>query len=88
VWLGKTLGWGTILATVLLALGLLLSLARVESRLSSSLAHAGLIVLMCTPVARVVVSVGEYARQRDWTFLTLTLTVLGMLLLSLVAGAR
>lgn len=85
-WLGKTLGAGTMLATTLLALGLLLQLAGVSPALSEWLSRLGLVVLMATPVARVVISVAEYAAQRDWPFLALTLTVLGMLLVSFLVG--
>jgi uncharacterized membrane protein len=31
---------------------------------------------MATPVARVVVSLGEYIRERDWLFVALTTIVL------------
>jgi uncharacterized membrane protein len=36
----------------------------------------GLIILLATPPARVVVSVIEYIRERDWTFVVLTVIVL------------
>ena len=85
-WLGKTLGAGTMFATTLLALGLLLQLVGVNAGLSDRLSRAGLIVLMATPVARVLISVAEYAGQRDWPFLALTLTVLGMLMVSFFLG--
>ena len=41
---------------------------------------------MATPVGRVAVSVGEYARQRDWLFVLLTSIVLIELLASVVAA--
>lgn len=85
-WLGTTLGAGTIVATALLALGLMLQLAGVSAGLSDWLSRVGLIVLMATPVARVVISVAEYAGQRDWPFLALTLAVLAMLLVSVLIG--
>jgi uncharacterized membrane protein len=85
-WLGRTLGWGTVLATVLLAIGLLCNLAGIAPVRASTLSHVGLMVLMATPVARVVISVLEYAHQKDWTFLALTLTVLAMLAVSFLAG--
>ncbi len=85
-WLGATLGAGTMLATSLLAAGLLLQLSGVSIALSARLSHVGLVVLMVTPVARVVVSVAEYASERDWPFLALTLTVLAMLVVSFLVG--
>ncbi len=32
------------------------------------LLHAGIVMLLATPVARVVVSIVGYIRERDWTF--------------------
>jgi uncharacterized membrane protein len=43
----------------------------------------GLLVLIATPVARVLFSVVGFARERDWTYVILTLFVLGVLLYSL-----
>jgi uncharacterized membrane protein len=86
--LGKILGAGAVVSTVLLALGLVLDLARVAPGLSTGLMHAGLIVLMATPLARVVVSVVEYVLARDWLFATLTAGVLAILLGSLAVAVR
>ena len=49
---------------------------------SHFLLNAGLIILMATPVGRVVISVGEYFLERDWVFVVLTTIVL----LELAAG--
>jgi uncharacterized membrane protein len=43
----------------------------------------GLLLLIATPVARVVISVIGFARQRDFTYVVLTLIVLVVLLYSL-----
>ncbi len=86
--LGRVLKVGALTSTALLALGLVLELAGVDPSLSATLTRAGLIVLMATPVVRVVVSVGEYAAEKDWVFLTLTATVLVILLGSLVVAVR
>jgi uncharacterized membrane protein len=40
-------------------------------------------VLLATPVARVAFSVYDFARQRDYLYVVLTLIVLGILLVSL-----
>lgn len=85
-WLGLTLRVGVIVATTLLTVGLALQLAAIAGDAARVLAHVGLIVLMATPVARVVISVVEYASQRDWPFLALTLTVLGILVVSFLLG--
>jgi uncharacterized membrane protein len=44
----------------------------------------GLLLLIATPVARVAFSVFAFARQRDWTFVVVTLIVLGLLLYGLL----
>jgi uncharacterized membrane protein len=46
----------------------------------------GLLLLVATPVARVVFSALAFARQRDWTYVLLTLVVLAVLLYSLFLG--
>jgi uncharacterized membrane protein len=43
----------------------------------------GLLLLIATPVARVAFSVFAFGAQRDWTYVTITLIVLGILLYSL-----
>jgi len=43
------------------------------------LLNAGLIVLMLTPLARVVASLVTYARMRDWFFAGMTVLVLVVL---------
>ena len=40
-----------------------------------------------TPVARVVVSIVEYANERDWTFVTLTVVVLFLVVAPLLPVA-
>jgi uncharacterized membrane protein len=46
----------------------------------------GLLLLVATPIARVLGSVLVFARQRDRTYVVLTLIVLGVLLYSLFLG--
>jgi uncharacterized membrane protein len=46
----------------------------------------GLLLLIATPVARVALAGYEFTRQRDWTYVFVTLIVLGCLLLSLFSG--
>jgi uncharacterized membrane protein len=46
----------------------------------------GLLLLIATPVARVIFSVFAFARQRDYTYVILTLIVLAVLLYSLFVG--
>jgi uncharacterized membrane protein len=46
----------------------------------------GLLLLIATPVARVVFSVFAFEQQRDWTYVGITLVVLAVLLFSLAGG--
>jgi uncharacterized membrane protein len=46
----------------------------------------GLLLLIATPIARVVFSAVAFARQRDWTYFALTIFVLAVLLWSLLSG--
>ena len=84
VTLGRVLTIGTRASTACLAAGLVLTFFLPEARVTAVLLTVGLVVLMATPVARVVVSVVEFARQRDWPFVLYTSIVLGLLLGSLV----
>ena len=82
--IGLVLRVGVTTSSVCLALGLLLLLAGAPG--SPLLLQVGLVVLLATPVARVIVSIVEYAVERDWTFTALTLIVLAELTASLVAA--
>jgi uncharacterized membrane protein len=44
----------------------------------------GLLVLIATPIARVTFSLLAFLYQRDWTYVAVTLIVLGLLLYSLL----
>jgi uncharacterized membrane protein len=84
--IGEVLRFGTIASSTLLAIGLAMTLARYRSELARLLLEAGLIILIATPATRVVVSVIEYIRERDWMFVVLTLVVLLALAGSVVAA--
>jgi uncharacterized membrane protein len=74
--LGAVLRGGVTVSTICLAAGLVLSAAGSLTAAAAFLLTAGLLVLFATPVARVVVSMLEYAAERDWLFVTLTAIVL------------
>jgi uncharacterized membrane protein len=74
--IGDVLRFGTLASSTLLAIGLVMALASARADLAQRLADAGLVILLATPAARVVVSVIEYVRERDWVFVVLTLVVL------------
>jgi len=48
----------------------------------------GCLLLIATPVIRVILSVYGFARQRDWTYVAITLVVLSVLLYSLSGTFR
>jgi uncharacterized membrane protein len=50
--------------------------------------EVGLLLLILTPVARVAFSALAFARQRDWTYVSVTATVLVILLYNLIGGYR
>jgi uncharacterized membrane protein len=84
--IGRVLRGGVLISTVCLSVGLLLSLATSGGALSALLLNAGIIVLLATPVARVIVSTVQYVHDRDWQFATLTVIVLLELMASAVAA--
>ena len=63
--------------------GILASAARLESR---GVIQLGLLLLVLTPVARVVFSVAAFALQRDRLYVVVTLLVLGILLYNLMGA--
>jgi uncharacterized membrane protein len=48
------------------------------------LIQLGLLILIATPIARVAFSVVAFLYQRDWTYVVVTLIVLGLLVYSLL----
>jgi hypothetical protein len=85
--LGKVLTAGTRLSTGLLGAGLG-AMVIGSARAGSLLLTAGLLVLMGTPIARVAVSVVEFARGREWWFVLCTGFVLALLAGSLIVAMR
>ena len=86
VMIGGVLQFGTVASSALFAVGLVMTLAGYRSELARLLLEAGLMILIATPAARVVVSVIEYVREQDWLFVALTLVVLLALGASVVAA--
>jgi uncharacterized membrane protein len=84
--IGVVLRAGVVTSSACLAIGLALSLAGVAPAAAALLLKAGIVVLLCTPVARVVISTVEYVGARDWPFAALTAIVLLELLASAVAA--
>jgi uncharacterized membrane protein len=84
--LGRVLGTGVRVSAALLGAGLVLFLAGVVPSVAGALLHAGLVALMVTPMLRVVISVVEYARARDWFYLATTSAVLLVLVGTVVVA--
>jgi Protein of unknown function (DUF1634) len=78
--LGRLLMAGLLTSAALLAAGLFLTEATQWQRPGSTILTIGLIILMATPILRVLVSLIEYWRMRDWFFVATTLAVLAVLL--------
>jgi uncharacterized membrane protein len=83
---GTTLRVGVRASTICLIAGLLLSLLVPQFSGGPTLMTVGLLILMSTPVARVVASVIEYAAERDWLFVVLTSLVLLEICAAVVAA--
>jgi len=74
--LGLLLVIGVTLSAICLTLGLGLLLFSSWSAWADRLLTGGLLILMATPMLRVVVSIIEYMRIREWFFVMATLAVL------------
>ena len=77
--LGRLLVTGVVASAILLATGLGLWLWNPQSVAALWLLNAGLVVLMGTPIMRVVVSFAEYVGMRQWFFAGVTIVVLAEL---------
>jgi uncharacterized membrane protein len=96
----RTLQSGLTVSAVLILLGGVLAITRSPARYprdsgmvyramkgdSSAMLNLGLIVLMLTPVARVLVLAVGWFRSRDWTFSLVAFCVLALLVLSILLG--
>ncbi len=86
--LGRLLYAGVTISTSLLAAGVALWMTLGASGPGAPFLHAGLILVMATPVARVVVSFVEYVRERDWFFAATTFAVLAVLAATVLVALR
>jgi uncharacterized membrane protein len=76
VHLGRLLVTGVTISTILLVIGLGLWLTDSHSASALWFLNGGLIVLMATPIMRVIVSFAEYVAMRQWFFAAVTIVVL------------
>jgi uncharacterized membrane protein len=85
---GRLFTVGVAVSAVVLAVGLAMFLLAPESPTTSYLLDAGLLILMATPMLRVLLSVVEYIRMRDWVFVTTTLAVVAELSVTVISALR
>lgn len=83
--IGIVLRAGVTISSICLAAGLIMAIVQGPGTADILLA-AGVVILLATPVARVLISIVEYVRERDWTFVVLTTIVLIELMASAVAA--
>jgi predicted Abi (CAAX) family protease len=88
VTLGRLLLAGVVSAAACLAAGLGIWMSGSWPGVATLLLTGGLMILMATPILRVVVSLVEYARIRDWFFVSTTLFVFGVLIVTLTLALR
>jgi hypothetical protein len=80
--LGRLLFAGVMSAAICLAVGLFLAVAGAYPSVANAILTTGLVILMITPIGRVVASLVVYARMRDWFFVATTIMVFVVLLLA------
>ena len=80
--LGRVLLAGVLTSSACLAVGLAMWMTGRYAVVAERTLAAGLIILMGTPILRVVVSLAEYLRMRDWLFAVTTMVVLAVLLIT------
>lgn len=73
---------GTIVSTSLLAAGVAVALVAPSTGVARTMLTAGLVILMATPVAHLVVALADEIAAREWRFVAT-----GMLVLALLGGS-
>jgi Protein of unknown function (DUF1634) len=82
--LGRLLKFGAGSAATCLFVGLVLWMGGGPRVPADRILSAGLIILMATPIVRVIVSLVAYVRMRDWFFVATTVAVFGVLIATVV----
>lgn len=85
---GRLFVVGVTLSAAVLAVGLALFLFARDAPATGWLLNAGLLVLMATPMLRVLLSVVEYVRMGDWFFAGTTLAVIAELSVTVISALR
>jgi uncharacterized membrane protein len=82
--LGRLLQAGVLSSAASLAVGLIGWMIAGPTTFASGALTFGLLILMATPIMRVVVSLVAYVRMRDWFFVMTTITVFVLLAVTVV----
>ena len=82
--LGRLLQAGVLTSAACLAVGLIGWMAAGPSAWASAALTVGLVVLMATPILRVIVSLVAYVRMRDWFFVLTTVAVFVLLAITVL----
>ena len=85
---GRLFVVGVTISATALAVGLAMFLVAPDAPATSRLLNAGLLVLMATPMLRVLLSVVEYARMGDWFFAATTVAVIAELSIAVLSALR
>lgn len=75
--LANLLEIGTIVACIIIALGLLLSsVAEIDGAFGSAVMKAGIALIILLPILRVVMMLGLFTRERDRRYMAISFAVL------------
>lgn len=85
---GQLFTAGVTISAVTLAAGLAMFLIAPEKPATNTLLNAGLLVLMATPMLRVLLSIVEYVRMQDWFFAATTLAVIAELSVTVLSALK
>ncbi len=80
-----TLKIGAYLAFSLIAAGLVM---QIWLPMGKRVASAGLLVLLFTPLVRIVVAGLQFAHERDWKYVVVSTVVLGVMVLAYALGIK
>lgn len=83
--LGRVLMWGNLVSTVMLVIGVVLLFA-VSSAIGVAFVRAGLVTLLATPIARVLVATGGFLSAGDYRWAGMSAVVLLILVGSVVVA--
>ena len=85
---GRLFAVGVAISAAVLAVGLALFLATPDAPATNYFLNAGLLVLMATPMLRVLLSIVEYVKMGDWFFAGITIVVVAELSVAVLSALR